>query len=184
MAAASIETANIADLNVSTLKIENGAVTNIGQHEVGSVFSPTAFAGTTNGDFPITGTRPVTWVNIASVPITIDSTASDIIVQANVHVTIQSGYPTGGATRGSEWCGIRIRRDGFSIWQGHFDIGRNNSGWKKDFARSEGAVATIDGGISGSHTFYLDIFGMTEGSSVNTKYEYNQNTLIVTEVKR
>jgi hypothetical protein len=184
MAVASIETANIADLNVGTLQIANGSVTNIGQHEVGNTFSPTNFAGTSNGTFPVTAV-PVTWVNIASVPITIDSTASDIIIEGNFHVTIQSGFGLGGssATRGSEWCGVRLRRDGSTLWQGFFDIGRTG-GWVKDFARSEGSTTTIDGGISGAHTFYLDIFGVTKGVGTATLYQYNQNTIVVTEVKR
>jgi hypothetical protein len=184
IADAAIETANIADLNVNTINVANGAITNIAQQEVGSIFSPTSFAGTSNGDFPITGTRPKTYVTIASVPITIDSTASDIIINCNFDIVVQSGYPTGGATRGSEFCGGRITRDGIRIWEGLYDIGRNSGGWTKDFAITRSAAVTIDGGISGPHTYALQVFGQTEGSSAATKYEYFQNTIVVTEVKK
>jgi hypothetical protein len=184
IADAAIETANIADLNVNTINVANGAITNIAQQEVGSIFSPTSFAGTSNGDFPITGTRPKTYVTIASVPITIDSTASDIIINCNFDIVVQSGYPTGGATRGSEFCGGRITRDGIRIWEGLYDIGRNSGGWTKDFAITRSAAVTIDGGISGPHTYALQVFGQTEGSSAATKYEYFQNTIVVTEGKK
>lgn len=187
IATAAIETANIADLNVDTINVANGAITNIGQHEVGSISAKTPFAGTSNGDFPQTGTRPVTWVTIATVPITIDSTASDVIITINADVLVESGYPVGGVTRGSEYVGVGIRRDSFLIWQGLFDIGRHSSagqGWTKDYAQARSGASTIDGGISGAHTYYLQVFGQTEGSNYNTQYYHYQNTIIVTEVKK
>jgi hypothetical protein len=184
-AVAAIESANIAELNVNTINVANGAITNIGSAQVGIIGVKTPFAGTGNGDFPITGTRAKTYITIASVPITIDSFASEIIVQGSFDVNVFNGVtPSGG---GSEFVGCRILRDGFRIWEGLYEIGQSSllgGAFNAPFAITRGSVAVVDGNISGAHTYKLQIFGQTNGIDAQTEFYYFQNTLVVTEVKK
>jgi predicted phage tail protein len=197
-----VTTAKIADLNVTTLKIENGAVTNIASATVGTPGVKTPFSGTTNGNFP-DFTNPVTYRQLISLPLTIDSTNSDIILWCSLDVAVESGagqtvgsFPTwGGVTRGSEFTGARMRSSSQGVlWSGLTDIGRYGPissrsdpglvGWVKDYALIRAGAVTTTTGVSGPQTFYLEIFGQTDGSNSLTEYYYYECSFVVMEVKR
>ena len=178
-----VQTANIADLNVTTLKIENGAVTNVGSQTVGAPGIKTPFTGTYNAN-PPNWTNPVTFTNIASVPLTIDSTSSEIILWCSIYAVVESNYDlSGGATRASEYIGARMRRGGFTLWSGLEDIGRSG-GWVKDYAIIQSGAVTTDTGIVGNQTFYLDLFGQTKGGQIAAEFYHYECSLVVMEVKR
>lgn len=194
-----VTTGKIDNLSVTTLKIANAAVTNIAAASTGSQGVPTYFTGSTGGSFP--QGSGVAWTTILTVPITIDTTASDILVQGTFTVTVESGLAYGGsvATRGSEWCGCSLWRSSgggvtpvVQLWSGGFDIGRHSSagfGWTKDYAQEYTTGAVKLAGIAGSYNFYLRIFGTVQGGvSVpgvsGPQFYHYQNTLIVTEIKR